>query len=306
MKNRIILGAIVASVCSFALYLNNIKKYESATLIISRNQNNSQSVVEKDKKSKENGASLNLATITKKGNSKLSAQIEKAMKTSDNYDVKVIDLKNSNNSAEVYSEKNKVDVSDSLKAFLLIGLYKEIEQQKIKATDTLTPTENEIVKGDSSFTANTVYSLTYVRQNLMSKNSNTAANLLLNKIGKERVNNIVKEMGANETIISNKFGESVVGSTTTQDLATLMKSLYNGKFLANYSNTVLTGLSTFSVKSPLVSKINNATIIQIGDNKSAVALVNTSKHSYIIAVTSKDNSSFAELGFSISNWFNQN
>ncbi|MBQ4670253.1 hypothetical protein GJV57_07250, partial [Lactobacillus jensenii] len=63
---------------------------------------------------------------------------------------------------------------------------------------------------------------------------------------------------------------------------------------------------TFSVKSPLVSKINNATIIQIGDNKSAVALVNTSKHSYIIAVTSKDNSSFAELGFSISNWFNQN
>lgn len=50
MKNRIILGAIVASVCSFALYLNNIKKYESATLTISRNQNNSQSVVEKDKK----------------------------------------------------------------------------------------------------------------------------------------------------------------------------------------------------------------------------------------------------------------
>ncbi|MUP60053.1 serine hydrolase, partial [Veillonellaceae bacterium M2-4] len=38
MKNRIILGAIVASVCSFALYLNNIKKYESATLTISRNQ----------------------------------------------------------------------------------------------------------------------------------------------------------------------------------------------------------------------------------------------------------------------------
>lgn len=193
-----------------------------------------------------------------------------------------------------------------MKAFLLVGLYKEIEQQKIKAAATLTPTASEIVKGDSTFAANTVYSLTYVRQNLMSKNSNTAANLLLNKLGKEQVNNIIKEMGTRETVISNKFGESVVGTTSAEDLAILMKSLYNGKFLGNYSNTVLTGLSTYSVKSPLVNKISNANIIQIGDNTSAVALVTTDKHSYVIAVTSQNNNSFAELGLKISTWFNQN
>lgn len=306
MKNRIILGAIVASVCSFALYLNNMKRYESATLTISRNQNNTQTVTEKNEQGKKQETSPTLEKITKKGNSKLAAQIQKAMKNSNSYDVKVLDLKNSNNSAEVYNKKDKVNVSDSLKAFLLVGLYKEIEQQKIKATDTLTPTASEIVKGDSTFTANTVYSLTYVRQNLMSKNSNTAANLLLNKLGKEQVNNIIKEMGTSETVISNKFGESVVGTTSAEDLAILMKSLYNGKFLENYSNTVLTGLSTYSVKSPLVNKISNANIIQIGDNTSAVALVTTDKHSYVIAVTSQNNNSFAELGLEISTWFNQN
>ncbi|MCZ3621746.1 serine hydrolase [Lactobacillus mulieris] len=306
MKNRIILGAIVASVCSFALYLNNMKRYESATLTISRSQNNTQTVTEKNEKGKKQETSPTLEKITKKGNSKLAAQIQKAMKNSNSYDVKVLDLKNSNNSAEVYNKKDKVNVSDSLKAFLLVGLYKEMEQKKIKATDTLTPTASEIVKGDSTFTANTVYSLTYVRQNLMSKNSNTAANLLLNKLGKEQVNNIIKEMGTSETVISNKFGESVVGTTSAEDLAILMKSLYNGKFLENYSNTVLTGLSTYSVKSPLVNKISNANIIQIGDNTSAVALVTTDKHSYVIAVTSQNNNSFAELGLEISTWFNQN
>lgn len=204
MKNRIILGAIVASVCSFALYLNNMKRYESATLTISRSQNNTQTVTEKNEKGKKQETSPTLEKITKKGNSKLAAQIQKAMKNSNSYDVKVLDLKNSNNSAEVYNKKDKVNVSDSLKAFLLVGLYKEMEQKKIKATDTLTPTASEIVKGDSTFTANTVYSLTYVRQNLMSKNSNTAANLLLNKLGKEQVNNIIKEMGTSETVISNK------------------------------------------------------------------------------------------------------
>lgn len=306
MKNRIILGAIVASVCSFALYLNNMKRYESATLTISRNQNNTQTVTEKNKQGKKQETSPVLEKITKKGNSKLASQIQKAMKNSNSYDVKVLDLKNSNNSAEVYNKKDKVNVSDSLKAFLLVGLYKEIEQQKIKAAATLTPTASEIVKGDSTFAANTVYSLTYVRQNLMSKNSNTAANLLLNKLGKEQVNNIIKEMGTRETVISNKFGESVVGTTSAEDLAILMKSLYNGKFLENYSNTVLTGLSTYSVKSPLVNKISNANIIQIGDNTSAVALVTTDKHSYVIAVTSQNNNSFAELGLKISTWFNQN
>ncbi|MCF1784196.1 class A beta-lactamase-related serine hydrolase [Lactobacillus mulieris] len=306
MKNRIILGAIVASVCSFALYLNNMKRYESATLTISRNQNNTQTVTEKNKQGKKQETSPTLEKITKKGNSKLATQIQKAMKNSHSYDVKVLDLKNSNNSAEVYNKKDKVNVSDSLKAFLLVGLYKEIEQQKIKTTDTLTPTASEVVKGDSTFTANTVYSLTYVRQNLMSKNSNTAANLLLNKLGKEQVNNIIKEMGTSETVISNKFGESVVGTTSAEDLAILMKSLYNGKFLGNYSNTVLTGLSTYSVKSPLVNKISNANIIQIGDNTSSVALVTTDKHSYVIAVTSQNNNSFAELGLEISTWFNQN
>ena len=306
MKNRIILGAIVASVCSFALYLNNMKRYESATLTISRSQNNTQTVTEKNEKGKKQETSPTLEKITKKGNSKLAAQIQKAMKNSNSYDVKVLDLKNSNNSAEVYNKKDKVNVSDSLKAFLLVGLYKEMEQKKVKATDTLTPTASEIVKGDSTFTANTVYSLTYVRQNLMSKNSNTAANLLLNKLGKEQVNNIIKEMGTSETVISNKFGESVVGTTSAEDLAILMKSLYNGKFLENYSNTVLTGLSTYSVKSPLVNKISNANIIQIGDNTSAVALVTTDKHSYVIAVTSQNNNSFAELGLEISTWFNQN
>lgn len=111
MKNRIILGAIVASVCSFALYLNNMKRYESATLTISRNQNNTQTVTEKNKQGKKQETSPVLEKITKKGNSKLASQIQKAMKNSNSYDVKVLDLKNSNNSAEVYNKKDKVNVS---------------------------------------------------------------------------------------------------------------------------------------------------------------------------------------------------
>lgn len=303
MKNKVFIGALLASFAAFVLYLNNIQRNQSAKLEITQAQT-------KKNTNKEKEPSFNLKVPTNSGdiqvskasNSDLAKNIKATMGNSEDYQVKVTNLADNKKSAYLYASEKRYEASDTLKAFLLVAYYQAISSGKIQPNGIVTVKQDQLASGEQLFKANVNYSLSYVTQVLLSQNNTTSANILLDKLGKNQINQLLEQLGFKNTSIEHKFGVSHVGYTSAEDLDNLLTKLYQGKIISNYSNRVLSLLTTMKTRSSLVSKITGANIIQIGDSHNAAAIITSAGHSYTLAISANKNEKFAELGANVNNW----
>lgn len=309
MKNKIFLGAILSSFCALAFYMTRINHMKTQTLEI---YGNSTAKVAQKSKMKEgtkqtritNGESeIGEAAISKNSNKNLAKDIVKASSNvQGNYQVSVKDLNNPKIFADLTNtSQNNLNAGNVLKLFVLLAYYKAVQDKSLNSATPYKVKSSDLNGGDKVLKTDMAYSYTYLLDLMMRQQNNNAANIILNKIGKEKVNQTAKEFGAGNTEITDNFGKDFAGKTSSGDLVNTMQKLYQGKILGtNVDNQILGQLANFPEKG--LAKNISGVVYKIADKKQGAAIIQEDGKTYTMAMVSEEDADLAKIGDSINNW----
>ena len=309
MKNKIFLGAILSSFCALAFYMTSVNHMKTQTLEI---YGNSTAKVAQKSKMKEGGKQTRInsgeseigeAAISKNSNKNLAKTIVKSTSNiQGNYQVSVRDLNNSKVFVDLTNtSQDSVNTGKVLKLFVLLAYYKAVQDKALNSAIPYKVKSSDLNNGDKVLKADMSYSYTYLLDLMMRQQNDNAANIILNKIGKDKVNQTAKDFGAGKTEITENFGKDFSGKTSAADLVTIMKKLYQGKVLGtDIDNQILGQLANFPEKG--LAKNINGTVYRIADKKQGVALVQENGKTYAMALVSEEDADLAKVGDAINDW----
>ncbi|WP_285817960.1 serine hydrolase [Lactobacillus taiwanensis] len=309
MKNKIFLGAILSSFCALAFYMTSINHMKTQTLEI---YGNSTAKVAQKSKMKEGTKQTRItsgeseigeAAISRNSNKNLEKAIVKASSNvQGSYQVSVKDLNNPKIFADLTNtSQDNLNAGNVLKLFVLLAYYKAVQDKSLNSATPYKVKSSDLNNGDKVLKADMSYSYTYLLDLMMRQQNDSAANIILNKIGKDKVNQTAKDFGAGETEITENFGKDFSGKTSAADLVTIMKKLYQGKVLGtDIDNKILGQLANFPEKG--LAKNINGTVYRIADKKQGVALVQENGKTYAMALVSEEDADLAKVGDAINDW----
>jgi len=309
MKNKIFLGAILSSFCALAFYMTSINHMKTQTLEI---YGNSTAKVAQKSKMKEgtkqtritNGESeIGEAAISKNSNKNLAKDIVKASSNvQGNYQVSVKDLNNPKIFADLTNtSQDNLNAGNVLKLFVLLAYYKAVQDKSLNSATPYKVKLSDLNGGDKVLKTDMAYSYTYLLDLMIRQQNNNAANIILNKIGKEKVNQTAKEFGAGNTEITDNFGKDFAGKTSSGDLVNTMQKLHQGKILGtNVDNQILGQLANFPEKG--LAKNISGVVYKIADKKQGAAIIQEDGKTYTMAMVSEEDADLAKIGDSINNW----
>lgn len=309
MKNKIFLGAILSSFCALAFYMTSINHMKTQTLEI---YGNSTAKVAQKSKMKEGTKQTRItsgeseigeAAISKNSNKSLAKAIVKASSNvQGSYQVSVKDLNNPKIFADLTNtSQDSLNAGNVLKLFVLLAYYKSVQDKSLNSATPYKVKASDLNGGDKVLKADMAYSYTYLLDLMMRQQNNNAANIILNKIGKEKVNQTAKAFGAKNTEITENFGKDFVGKTSSSDLVKTMQDLYQGKILGtNIDNQILGQLANFPEKG--LAKNINGVVYRIADKKQGAAIIQEGGKNYGMAMISEEDADLAKVGESVNNW----
>lgn len=309
MKNKIFLGAILSSFCALAFYMTSINHMKTQTLEI---YGNSTAKVAQKSKMKEGTKQTRItsgeseigeAAISKNSNKNLAKDIVKASSNvQGNYQVSVKDLNNPKIFADLTNtSQDNLNAGNVLKLFVLLAYYKAVQDKSLNSATPYKVKLSDLNGGDKVLKTDMAYSYTYLLDLMMRQQNNNAANIILNKIGKEKVNQTAKEFGAGNTEITDNFGKDFAGKTSSGDLVNTMQKLYQGKILGtNLDNQILGQLANFPEKG--LAKNISGVVYKIADKKQGAAIIQEDGKTYTMAMVSEEDADLAKIGDSINNW----
>lgn len=306
MKNKILIGSLITSLCALVLYSTNVKRVENANLkIVDQNQNPiSQTDTNKKVKSKQQVAEVEYPSDVKveSGSEKKWAQeIEQVMGKDQSYQVCVQDL-NNDKYARVFNTAKTHDINTASRLFLLAALSYDQQHGNLSNKTSVKIKKSDQAKGEKLLQKGISYNAVYLKQ-LMMQGNKTAANALLRKVKPSKVNEVIHKMDATNSKITGDFLDKQIAVTTAQDLSKIMLNLYQDKVLSRqYSNQVLGALNLTKTKPKIVGHTKGL-IYGIGDTKTNVAIVQSKGNAYCISVWSDNDRDFLRLGATISSFF---
>ena len=315
MKKNVVISSIVATVFAFGLYSWNIERVNNAqvNVIEPKNKvNKTKNIIKKKtsepKKTKEKEPKIdsveysNHVKIAKGSQKTLANKIKSVMGIDNSYQVAVQDLTNSSKFVRVANTSKTHSAGSIMKMYILIGLFEQEQKGKIGSKTAIKISKSDQVSGEKALKTGMSYGVLYLRQAMM-RGSKTAANALIRKIGQSNIDAVAKKLGANQITISKNFNKEPYGKITAADLTQTMVGVYQGRALNRiYASRFLTSLSTNSTKTPLVKNLKSASY-SIGDDTSAVAIVQGRNHAYAVSIWSENNKKFAELGETVYKYF---
>lgn len=131
--------------------------------------------------------------------------------------------------------------ASSIKIAVLAELYRQAQQGKLKLTDSYTVSASDLVP-DSDIMGGltpgvTKLTLRDVATMMVAVSDNSAANVLIDRVGMDNVNALMTSLGLKHTLLRRKMmdlkaaGEGRENVSTPREMATLLEQLYRGKVL---------------------------------------------------------------------------
>lgn len=131
--------------------------------------------------------------------------------------------------------------ASSIKTALLTGLYRQVQDGKLKLTDPYTVQASDLVPDSdimNGLTAGTTrITLRDLATMVVAVSDNSATNVLIDKVGMDNVNALMDSLGLKHTRLRRKMmdlkaaGEGRENISTPNEMATLLDQLYRGKVL---------------------------------------------------------------------------
>lgn len=131
--------------------------------------------------------------------------------------------------------------ASSIKTALLTGLYRQVQDGKLKLTDLYTVQASDLVPDSdimNGLTAGTTrVTLRDLATMVVAVSDNSATNVLMDKVGMDNVNTLMDSLGLKHTRLRRRMmdlkaaGEGRENISTPNEMATLLDQLYRGKVL---------------------------------------------------------------------------
>lgn len=155
------------------------------------------------------------------------------------------------------------------------------------------------------YAAGTKFNIDYLIEAMITESDNTAANMLIDYLGLEQLNNYFKKLGLNNTNIARKMmdfknrQEGIENFTSVRDVAYLLEEIYNNKLInKDFSQKCLEILKKQKARDRIPAKLPANTVVahKTGLEKGVchdAGIVFTPNGDFLICVLTRHNYKFA-------------
>ncbi len=207
-----------------------------------------------------------------------------------------------------FNEEALIPSASLVKVPIMLSCFYAAQDGKVKLSDTITLKSSEKVSGSKVLgkePAGAVFTVEDLFDPMITQSDNAAANILINFLGFDTLNQYFKKMGLKNTNIARKMmdfeerKEGVENYTTAHDMSYLLEELYYGRFLnKNVSEKCLELLGQQKINDRIPRKLPRGTYVvhKTGLEKHVchdVGIVFTDKGNFIICVLAKHEDRFA-------------
>ncbi len=158
-------------------------------------------------------------------------------------------IKDLNNQDVILINKERIFPSASLiKLFILTEVCRQVKEDKIKLSKEITLTDKVKVDGDGilkELNSGHKFTIEELLTLMIILSDNTATNIIIDLIGMEAINNLIKSLGFNSTILQRKMMDSEAvkankeNYTNANDTLNLLDLLYRGELIDEESSAFM-------------------------------------------------------------------
>ncbi|WP_337603552.1 serine hydrolase [Acidaminococcus timonensis] len=138
----------------------------------------------------------------------------------------------------IYRGSETMPAASMIKVFILAKAYEDIQSGSLRRNETFTLTPDNVVGGAGILQGRgygTRVSLQEAMDLMITESDNTAANLLIDRLGMDRINSYMQSHGYTHSVLRRKMMDTEAmregreNMTSTRDIALLFKRLYRGQ-----------------------------------------------------------------------------
>ena len=159
----------------------------------------------------------------------------------------------------------KIPSASMIKIPILITLFEERDKNNISFDETYKIKGEDIAGGSGELNDDSVgkeFTIYYLANEMIRVSDNSATNILIKKLGFEKINNSIKEKGLSATKLNrlmmdfDAVKEGRENYTSAQDLNKLLLNIYNGNILSQSANdTIITILKNCADKNRIARNL---------------------------------------------------
>lgn len=189
-----------------------------------------------------------------------------------------------------------------IKIPIAITLYSEADHGRVSLDEQITPGPEDMVPGTGTIQGDpsgTAYTLHELARRMIVDSDNVAANLLLTRLSFERVNSLMQQLGATQTVVERLFfDEAAIAAgkdihTSPRDLELLLRILLQqGTLRPQSSAAILAAMAATSDRTkipallPTAAQVQNKTGAIPGVEHDAAIVTLPNKRRYIVVFMS--------------------
>lgn len=193
----------------------------------------------------------------------------------------------------------KMPAASTIKIYVMIEAYNQVNIGKINLNDIIILNDSMKVQGSGKLQYDpngTKVSIEQLISLMMIESDNTAANIMIDKLGVDNINSTIKKIGCNDTELNrkmmdtNSINKGIDNYTSVDDLSLTLSKLYNGQCINSiYDNKMIDIMKGHQLKSKIPNKLPKGTIVahksgEMSEIENDAAIVYTDKGAYILCL----------------------
>ena len=224
-----------------------------------------------------------------------------------NYSVVFKDL-NENDSLSI--NNSKMPSASTIKIYVMIEAYNQVNQGKISLRDTVTLNDSMIVGGSGVLQYEPVGTEVTIEEliNLMMVESdNVAANILIDKLGMTNINTTIKSLGCVDTELNRKMmdiealNKGIENYTSVNDLSLVLEKLYKNQCIeSQYDKLMLDTMKQHQLKSKIPNELPEGLVVahksgELGGIENDAGIIYTDKGAYVLCILTNNGTSSEQV-----------
>lgn len=214
-------------------------------------------------------------------------------------------------STESLTINNKRNISAStIKTFIMVEAYDQIKNSVINENDSIILT-NEMKAGGSGILAEKpegeAYTIKQLIDLMMTQSDNTAANILIDTLGMDNINDEIRKIGASDTKLNRKMmdqtaiARGIENYTSVKDLGLVLEKLYNGECIdKTYDSIMLDIMKNNKMRYKITNELPSGVEASSKSGEytgveNDSAIIYTDKGAYILCITTSNGNSLEQV-----------